>query len=92
MKKEDQGSKKPSTEAGQTQERSFTVALEQMAQFLRTEVKLKDRNTKVLSSSANPTSFNNSIEQIAKLLRTQIQSQKTPKKRSWKSTPKPKKA
>ncbi|MGC1878043.1 MAG: hypothetical protein WA347_02225 [Rhabdochlamydiaceae bacterium] len=60
--------------------KSFSVAFEQMAQLLRTEVKLKDRLTKVLSSS----SFNNSFKRIAKLLRAEVHAITPLKKRSWK--------
>lgn len=63
-------------------EKSFSTAIEQMAQFLRAQVKLKDRSTKALAPSVG--SFENSIERIAKLLRSQIHRIKTLKKRSWK--------
>ena len=82
--------KRPEPEPHPPQDRSFTVALEQMAQLLRTEIKLKDRQTKVLTPSSLP-SLHNFIEQIAVMLRTQIHSKKTPKKRSWKGPSKPKK-
>jgi hypothetical protein len=65
-------------------EKSFTVAFEQMAQLLRTEVKLKDR-AKVLKTSPLPASFNNALDQIAKMLRAEAHSAKPSKKRSWKS-------
>ncbi len=65
-------------------EKSFSVAFEQMAQLLRTELKMKEKATKVIPSSALPPSFRNSIEQIAKLLRSEVRSAKPMKKRSWK--------
>ncbi len=52
-------------------EKSFTAAIEQMAQFLRTEVKLKGRALP-LSEASLPPSFANSINQIAKLFRKLI--------------------
>jgi len=64
--------------------RSFSVALAQMAHILRSEVKLKDKNTTRLSST-NPGSLNNLIMQVAKLLRTQLHTP-APRKRSWKHT------
>jgi hypothetical protein len=60
--------------------KSFSVAFEQMAQLLRSEVKMKDRATKVLSSNALSVSFTNSFKQIAKLLRSEA---RPSKKRSW---------
>jgi hypothetical protein len=63
-------------------EKSFTVAFEQMAQLLRSEVKMKDRETKVLSSSSLPPSFTNAFQQFAKLLRSKAS--KPIKKRVWK--------
>jgi hypothetical protein len=73
-------------------EKSFSVAFEQMAKLLRTEVKMKDRMTKVLSSSSLPSSFQNALKQIAKLLRTKTHAMKPLKKRSWKKhAPKPRK-
>jgi hypothetical protein len=65
-------------------ERSFSVAFEQMAKLLRSEVKLKDRSTKILSSHSLPISFSNSFKQIARLLRSEIHPSKPPKKRIWK--------
>jgi len=65
------------------QEKSFRVAIEQMAKLLRTEVKLKDRATKVLKEETTPSSFNHKIAQIAKLLRTQVKTLSS-KKRTWK--------
>ena len=88
MKKKHPQPEKASTP---TQEKSFSVALEQIAQLLRTEVKLKDRDTKVLSSSSMPHSFNIAIGQIAKLLRTQVHVAKPTKTRSWKAASKDKK-
>ena len=67
-----------------TPEKSFSAAIEQMAQLLRTQVKLKDRKTKVLLPSAFSASFNNTLEQIARLLQSQIRTLKAPKKRTWK--------
>ncbi len=69
-------------------EKSFGAAFEQMAKLLRSEVKMKERSTKVLPSSSLPPSFRNSIEQIAKLLRSEIQVTKPAKKRTWKKSPK----
>lgn len=66
-------------------EKSFTVAFEQMAKFLRSEVKMKERSTKVIPPSSLPSSFRNSLDQIAKLLRSEIQVSKPLKKRSWKN-------
>lgn len=82
--------KRSEPEDSPPQNRSFTVALEQMAQLLRTEIKLKDRHTKVLAPSSLP-SLHNFVEQVAVMLRTQVQSKKKPKKRSWKNPSKPKK-
>ena len=65
-------------------EKSFTVAIEQMAQLLRSQVKLKDRSTKIVKTSALPKSFKNAFEQIAQLLRKEVRTLKEPKKRSWK--------
>lgn len=65
-------------------EKSFFVAFEQMAQLLRSEVKMQDRSTKVLSSHALSTSFSNAFKQIAKLLRAAIHASKSPKRRIWK--------
>jgi hypothetical protein len=59
--------------------KSFTAAIEQMAQLLRSQVKLKERVT--LTSS---TSINNTVHQVAKLLRSAIPMAKAPKKRAWK--------
>ncbi|GEM_PF-3948578 len=67
--------KKKEEESRALQERSFTVALEQVAQLLRTEIKLKDRQTKIIPSSSLP-SLHNFIEQVALMLRTQVQSKK----------------
>jgi hypothetical protein len=52
--------------------KSFSVAFELMAKLLRSEVKMKDRSMKVLSTHSLPTSFSNSFKQIAKLFRTAI--------------------
>lgn len=70
--------KKPSSEA-----KSFAAAIEQMAKLLRSEIKLKDRQPQVLSSSAMPGSLTNSILQVAKLLKNQIRQTTPLKKRSW---------
>lgn len=70
-------------------EKSFAAAIEQMAHFLRTEVKLKGRALP-LSEASMPPSFLNSLNQIAKLIRSQLHPQKKPKKqkkRSWKKRP-----
>jgi len=64
--------------------KSFSAAFGQMAQLLRSEVKMKERATKVISPHSLPASFRNSIAQIAKLLRSEIQVSKPLKKRSWK--------
>ena len=74
-------------ESSSKPEKSFSVAIKQMAQLLRTEVKLKERGTRVLSSSSLHVLFKNSLERIAKLLRSQIHSTQSPKKRSWKRQP-----
>lgn len=68
-------------------EKSFSAAIEQMAKLLRSQVKLKERMTKVLTSSPLSVSFKNSFEQIAKLIRTEIHSVRPFKKRSWKRHP-----
>lgn len=74
-------------------EKSFSVAIEQMAQLLRSEVKLKERGTRVLCSSSLHVSFKNSLERIAKLLRSQVHSAQSPKKPTWKrQSPKDKKS
>lgn len=65
-------------------DRSFSVSLERLAGLLRTEIKLKDKNTQILSDSSTVGSLNNSIMRIAKLLRTQTQATQPAKKRSWK--------
>ena len=69
-------------------EKSFAAAIEQMAKFLRTEVKLKGRAVPISEASLPPT-FINSLNQIAKLIRTQLHPQKKTKKRkrSWKKRP-----
>ena len=64
-------------------ERSFSVSLEHLAQMLRAEVKLKDRETKVLPTSSSPGSLNNTIMQVAKMLRTQVKGEDASAKRSW---------
>jgi hypothetical protein len=87
MKKNQLGSDPLSPDTPSPPEKSFSVAFEQMAKFLRTEIKMKDRSTKILSSNALSISFNNSLKRIAKLLRTQVHTLKTPKKRSWKNHP-----
>ena len=71
--------KRKQEEPQPVQDRSFTVALAQVAQLLRTEVKLKDRQTKVIPSSSLP-SLHNFVEQVAVMLRTEVQS----KKHTWK--------
>ncbi len=70
-------------------EKSFTVALEQIAKLLRSEIKaneekLKKRKAKILSKSPPKGSLSNTVEQIAKLLRTTVTSCSKPlKKRTW---------
>jgi hypothetical protein len=54
-------------------EKSFLVALEQMASLLRKEVKLKERKTQVLSPSSLSPSLSNFIAQVAVILRKQVQ-------------------
>ncbi len=81
MKKDQTTSEKPPSDFS---EKSFSVAFEQMAKLLRSEIKLKERATKVLSSNSLPASFINSFKQIAKLLRSEVH---PPKKRSWKKRP-----
>jgi hypothetical protein len=54
-------------------EKSFLVALEQMASMLRKEVKLKERKTQVLSASSLSPSLSNFISQVAVILRKQVQ-------------------
>lgn len=78
MKKDQTRPENPSSELS---EKSFSVAFEQMAKFLCSEVKLKDRSTKVLSSNSSSASFTHSFKQMAKWLRSEVHS---PKKRSWK--------
>jgi hypothetical protein len=63
-------------------EKSFSVAFEQMAKLLRTEVKLKGRATK-MSVKSLPTSFNDVFKQITRLLRSELD--KPVKKRVWKA-------
>lgn len=77
--------KRKEEESQPAQERSFTVALEQVAQLLRTELKLKDRQTKMIPSSSLP-SLHNFVEQVAVILRTEVQS----KKHTWKKPSIPK--
>ena len=64
-------------------EKSFSVAFEQMAKLLRTEVKLKERSTKVLSAKSLSASFTNVFKQITQLLRAELE--KPVKKRVWKT-------
>jgi hypothetical protein len=64
-------------------QKSFSVAFDQMAKFLRTEVKLKDRSTKVLSAKSLSVSFHDIFKQIARMLRAEID--KPVKKRVWKT-------
>ncbi|MBS0620019.1 MAG: hypothetical protein JSS61_00980 [Verrucomicrobia bacterium] len=52
--------------------KSFTVAIEQMAKLLRTEVQEKEGRLPKSRYCQNPASFSTSLEQIAKLFRTQI--------------------
>jgi hypothetical protein len=54
-------------------EKSFLVALEQMASLLRKEVKLKERKTQVLSPSSLSPSLSNFVSQVAVILRKQVQ-------------------
>ncbi len=70
--------------------KSFIVAIEQIAQLLRSEVKakeqkLKKREARLLSKAARAGSLSNTVERIAKLLRTELtDSPKKPtKKRKW---------
>jgi hypothetical protein len=81
MKKDQTPSENPPSDLS---EKSFSVAFEQMAKLLRSEVKLKDRSAKILSSNSLSISFTHSFQQIAKLLRSEITPQK---KRSWKKHP-----
>ena len=81
MKKDQKGRQ---DEPSSKPEKSFSVAIKQMAQLLRSEVKLKERGTRVLCSSSLHVSFKNSLERIAKLLRSQVHSTQSPKKRTWK--------
>jgi hypothetical protein len=69
-----------------TQEKSFSVALGQIAHLLRTEVKLKERKTKVLKPSATSSSLAQTVTQIGRMLRSQVGSAKQTKKRSWKAS------
>jgi uncharacterized protein YoaH (UPF0181 family) len=68
-------------------EKSLNVAIEQVAQLLRHEVKAtttwkaKQRQTKILSLQALGPSMSNSIEQVAKLLRTELHKAKAMNKR-----------
>jgi hypothetical protein len=78
MQKDQLNSENPSSDLPN---KSFSVAFEQMAKLLRSEIKMKDRSTQVLSSNPLPTSFANAFKQIAKLLRSEVRSSK---KRSWK--------
>ena len=64
-------------------EKSFSVAFGQVAQLLRKEVKMKDRATKVLTTSPLPASFNNALRQIAKILRDKVHSVTPSKKRKF---------
>ena len=65
--------------------KSFTVAIEQMAQLLRSEVKAQEQKLNATLQKTAPTgSLSNTVEQIAKLLRTQITpAPQSTKKRSW---------
>ncbi len=85
MKKKQPKPEKASPASPPAQDKSFPVALAQMAELLRTEVKLKERDTKVLSSSSMPHSFNIAIVKIARLLRTQARAVDSGKKHSWKA-------
>lgn len=73
--------------------KSLNVAIEQVAQLLRTEVKttttlkMKQRQAKILSLQALGPSMSNSIGQVARLLRSQAQKEKPPKKRSYSAHP-----
>ncbi len=64
-------------------ERSFTVALAQMAQLLRSEVKLRERASYPQSTSP----LDKAIKQIAKLLRSQIEQDRGSRPRKWNSSP-----
>ncbi|MBS0653132.1 MAG: hypothetical protein JSR39_06325 [Verrucomicrobia bacterium] len=73
--------------------KSLNVAIEQVAQLLRTEVKttttlkMKQRQAKLLSLQALGPSMSNSIGQVARLLRSQAQKEKPLKKRSYSAQP-----
>ncbi len=60
--------------------KSFGVAIEQMAQFLRSQIKLKEKRYR-FSLSHFSKSFQNSLEQIAKMLRSEVQNLKVGQKR-----------
>jgi len=69
--------------------KSLNVAIEQVAQLLRTEVrttttlKMKQRQAKLLSLQALGPSMSNSIGQVARLLRSQAQKANPVKKRTY---------
>ena len=65
--------------------KSFAAALAEMAHFLRTKTKLKERQTTVLSSSSTKPSFNIAIVKIAKLLRSQVHKAHPLSQRTWKA-------
>ncbi len=70
-----------------TSYKSFSVALEQLAMLLRTEVKRTWSATltpELIESSTPVHTMLNSIEQVAKLLRSQVRSAKG-KKHTWRS-------
>ena len=75
-------------------EKSLNVAIEQVAQLLRREVKAattwkaKQRHVKLLSLQALGPSMTSSIEQVAKLLRSEIHKAKVVKKRNVTIAPK----
>jgi hypothetical protein len=78
MKKDQKDTENPPTHLS---EKSFSVAFEQMASLLRSEVKLKDKSAKILTSNPLSTSFTHFFKQMAKLLRSEVHSLK---KYSWK--------
>lgn len=75
--------KEKSNNRKSTSDKSLSVAVEQIAQLLRSEVKLNERKTQVLSASSLSASLKNVVGQVAKILRTQITVKKTTKRRAW---------
>lgn len=76
-----------------TPSKSLNVAIEQVAQLLRTEVKttttlkMKQKQAKLLSLQALGPSMSNSIGQVARLLRSQAQKAPPVKKRAYAAHP-----